>query len=248
MEQFRTARVRFLVELGDLLKDTSPDEPEERTLADLAAIEREIQRFGGATYHVLGNHDLDNLSKAQVLARITNSGIAPGRSYYAFSCGGVRFLVTDANYLRDGRSYDHGNYDWREYNVPPAEMDWLRLELQAATEPVIILAHQPFDGAGDAHFDNRAEVRGVLENSGKVLAVFQGHHHPGGYIIHQRHPLLHAQGGRRGLGPGEQRLRRGRRASRPEPHRHRLPPRRQHGAAPRERCPGAGRCVSPFTR
>lgn len=181
VEQFRTARVRFLVELGDLLMDTAPDEPEERTLANLAAIEREIERFDGATYHVLGNHDLDNLSKAQVLARLTNTGIAAGRSYYAFSCGGVRFIVTDANFLRDGRSYDHGNYDWREYNLPPAELDWLHLELQAATEPVIILGHQPFDGAGDAHFDNRVEVRGIFENSGKVLAVFQGHHHPGGY-------------------------------------------------------------------
>ena len=181
VEQFRTARVRFLAELGDLLKDTESDEPEERTLANLAAIEREIQRFDGATYHVLGNHDMDNLSKAQVLARITNTGIAAGRSYYAFSCGGVRFAVTDANYLRDGRSYDHGNYDWREYNLPPVELDWLHLELQAATEPVIILGHQPFDGDGDAHFDNRAEVRGLFEGSGKVLAVFQGHHHPGGY-------------------------------------------------------------------
>jgi len=181
VEQFHTARVRFLAELGDLLKDTAPDEPEERTLADLAAIEREIQRFGGATYHVLGNHDMDNLSKAQVLARITNTGIAAGRSYYAFSCGGVRFAVTDANYLRDGRSYDHGNYDWREYNLPPEELDWLRFELKAATEPVIIFAHQRFDGDGDAQFDNRAEVRGILEGSGKVLAVFQGHHHPGAY-------------------------------------------------------------------
>ena len=181
VEQFHTARVRFLAELGDLLKDTAPDEPEERTLADLAAIEREIQRFGGATYHVLGNHDMDNLSKAQVLARITNTGIAAGRSYYAFSCGGVRFAVTDANYLRDGRSYDHGNYDWREYNLPPEELDWLRFELKAATEPVIIFAHQRFNGDGDAQFDNRAEVRGILEGSGKVLAVFQGHHHPGAY-------------------------------------------------------------------
>lgn len=183
VEQFRTARVRFLVELGDLLKDTPPEEhePEARTLANLAAIEHEIQRFGGATYHVLGNHDLDNLSKAQVLAHITNTGIEPGISYYAFSCGGIRFLVTDADFLRDGRSYDHGNYDWHEYNVPPVEMDWLRVEVGNAIEPVIVLAHQPFDGDGDARSDNRTEVRAILERSGKVLAVFQGHHHPGGY-------------------------------------------------------------------
>jgi hypothetical protein len=181
VEQFRTVRARFLAVLGNFLKDPAPGEPEERTLANLLAIEREIQRFGGATYHVLGAHDMDNLSKAQVLARITNTGIAAGRSYYAFSCGGVRFIVTDADYLRDGRGYDHGNYDWREYNLPPVELDWLHFELQNAAEPVIILGHQRFDGDGNARFDNCAEVRGIFEGSGKVLAVFQGHHHPGAY-------------------------------------------------------------------
>jgi alkaline phosphatase len=37
------------------------------------------------------------------------------------------------------------------------------------------------DGTGDLYVKNAAEVRKVLEESGKVLAVFQGHHHPGQY-------------------------------------------------------------------
>jgi hypothetical protein len=158
-----------------------PDEPEARTLANLEAIEREIQRFGGAIYHVLGNHDLDNLSKAQVLARLANTGLAADRSYYAFSCGGVRFLVTDDEFLGDGRSYDHGNYDWRDVHLPPPELEWLRVELAATVEPVILFGHQRLDGDGDVQVVNRAEVRQILEDSGKVLAVFQGHDHKGAY-------------------------------------------------------------------
>jgi predicted phosphodiesterase len=181
VERFRSEHVRFLAELGDLLRDTMPDEPEARTLADLEAIEREIQRFDGAIYHVLGNHDLDDLSKAQVLARLANTGMAADRSYYAFSCGGVRFLVTDDEFLRDGRSYDHGNYDWRDVHLPPLELEWLRVELAATAEPVILFGHQRLDGDGDVQVVNRAEVRQLLEDSSKVLAVFQGHDHKGAY-------------------------------------------------------------------
>ena len=181
VDRFESEHVRFLVELGDLLQDTSPDQPEARTLADLAAIEREIRRFDGATYHVLGNHDLDALAKAQVLAALTNTDIPAGRSYYAFNTGGVRFFVTDDEFLHDGRSYDHGNYDWRDANVPAAELDWLRVELAAADRPVILFGHQRLDGDGDVQVANRAEVREVLEASGRVVAVFQGHDHKGAY-------------------------------------------------------------------
>jgi hypothetical protein len=183
VEQLRSGRARFLGVLGDLVRDTEPGVAEETVLADLDAVEREIQRFGGATYHVLGNHDLDNLSKAQVLAHVTNTGIPADRSYYAFTTGALRFLVIDANHLRDGRSYDHGNYDWRVYNLPPPELAWLRAELEAATDPVIVFAHQRLDGEGDPANDNRAAVRAVLEGSGKVLAVFQGHEHKGAHSL-----------------------------------------------------------------
>jgi len=37
------------------------------------------------------------------------------------------------------------------------------------------------DGTGDHYVNNAADVRRILETSGKVLAVFQGHHHSGAY-------------------------------------------------------------------
>ncbi|HUL53612.1 MAG TPA: metallophosphoesterase [Opitutaceae bacterium] len=180
--RLQAERVAFLAELGDF-KDMAPGEPEERTLSHLVTIEREFQRFGGPAYHVLGNHDMDNLSKAQVLAHIANTGIPASRSYYAFGHGGVRFVTVDTNFMHDGRDYDHGNFDWRDIHLPPAELEWLRAELSAATEPVIIFGHQRFDGDGHVQVVNRAQVREVFESSGKVLAVFQGHDHKGAYSL-----------------------------------------------------------------
>jgi len=178
--RIRAERASFLGILGDI-KDMAPKEPEARSLSHLAAIEAEIQRFGGPTYHVLGNHDMDNNSKPQMLAGITNTGIARELSYYAVSHEGLRVIVLDACYLEDGRDYDHGNFDYRDTWVPAAQLSWLDRELTAATEPVIVLAHQRLDGESHVHVKNSAEVRSVFERSQKVLAVFMGHDHPGAY-------------------------------------------------------------------
>lgn len=180
--RIRAERASFLGILGDI-KDMAPKEPEARSLSHLAAIEAEIQRFGGPTYHVLGNHDMDNNSKPQMLAGITNTGIARERSYYAVSHQGLRVIVLDACYLEDGRDYDHGNFDYRDTWVPAAQLSWLDRELGASTEPVIVLAHQRLDGESHVHVKNSAEVRAVLERSKKVLAVFMGHDHPGAYNL-----------------------------------------------------------------
>jgi hypothetical protein len=172
----------FLVVLGDM-KDMVAGEADTKTLAYLVAIETEIQQFRGATFHVLGNHDMDNLSKPQVLANISNTGINPGRAYYTFSRGGIRFITLDACCLKDGRDYDHNNFDWREAYVPGPQLEFLSAELKSSSEPVIVFSHQRLDGSTDECVRNSAEVRNILESSGKVLAAFHGHDHKGGHRV-----------------------------------------------------------------
>ncbi|MHC4520998.1 MAG: alkaline phosphatase, partial [Planctomycetota bacterium] len=53
--------------------------------------------------------------------------------------------------------------------------------LATTSAPVVVFTHQLLDGSGDVHINNAAAVREVLESSGRVLAVFQGHHHAGSY-------------------------------------------------------------------
>ena len=173
-------QVDFIAELGDFKDQDSPP-VEEKTLSYLRAIEGVFRKFDGPTYHVLGNHDQDSLSKAQFLANVENTGIDPGRNYYSFDFNSVHFAVLDANYKSDGTDYDHGNFDWTDANIPPAELQWLKQDLAASRGAVIVMIHQLLDGTGSHYIKNAAEVRQVLEQSGRVLAVFQGHQHNGGY-------------------------------------------------------------------
>jgi len=172
--------ISFLVELGDFKDQNSPP-VEHRTLSYLQAIESVFQKFDGQTYHVLGNHDTDSLSKKQFLSNIENTGIDSNKSSYSFDFNDFHFVVLDANYKSDGDDYDHGNFDWTDANIPPAELKWLKQDLAATHKPVIVMIHQLLDGTGSVYVKNANNVRQVLEQSGKVLAVFQGHHHDGHY-------------------------------------------------------------------
>ena len=175
-------RPDFLIELGDF-KDQDNPPVEERTLDHLKTIEGVFSRFDGPRYHVLGNHDMDSISKIQFLNNVENTGIRPDRSYYSFNCGGLHFVVLDANYRADGADYDHGNFQWTDANIPPAELDWLKRDLARVPGPAIVFIHQLLDGAGPVYVKNAESVRRILEQSGKVPAVFQGHHHEGSYRL-----------------------------------------------------------------
>jgi hypothetical protein len=175
-----TERVDFLIELGDF-KDQDRPPVEKNTLSYLQAVEKVFRNFNGPTYHVLGNHDMDSISKRQFLKQINNTNIDPGRSYYSFDSNGLHFVVLDANFRADGADYDHGNFDWTDANIPTKELLWLRNDLTSTPGPVIVFIHQLLDGKGSVYVKNAEQVRQILEASGKVLAVFQGHHHSGSY-------------------------------------------------------------------
>ena len=173
-------RVDFLIELGDF-KDQDRPPVESKTLSHLQGAEAVFQGFSGPRYHVLGNHDMDSISKRQFLSHVENTGIDPGRSYYSFDVRGLHCIVLDANYTSDGSDYDHGNFDWTDANIPTQELDWIRRDLAASRCPVVVFIHQLLDGTGSVYVKNASAVREILERSGKVLAVFQGHHHAGAY-------------------------------------------------------------------
>jgi len=180
VELMNAERVDFLVELGDF-KDENATAVEEKTISYLRAIEKVFQKFAGPTYHVLGNHDMDSISKKQFLSNVENSGIDSTKSYYSFDSKGFHFVVLDANFRKDGVDYDHGNFSWSDANIPKYELNWLAEDLAGARGPVIVFVHQVFDGKDAHQIKNADKAREVLEASGKVAAVFQGHKHKGGY-------------------------------------------------------------------
>ena len=178
VERMKGENVDFLIELGDF-KDQDRPPVEERTLDYLRDIEAVFARFDGRRYHVLGNHDVDSISKEQFCRNVKNSGIPSDRTFYSFDRRGVHFVVLDANFASDGTPYDSGDFDWTDANVSPAELEWLRADLAKSKRPTIVFTHQLLDGEGAVYVENAADVRAVLEQSGRVLGVFQGHHHAG---------------------------------------------------------------------
>lgn len=182
IDRLNQEKVDFVIELGDF-KDQDVIPNEAQTLKYLETIEHIFQQFDGPTYHVLGNHDMDSISKQQFLNRVVNTGIPASESYYSFNQNGFHFVVLDGNFTKEGRAYDHGNFSWDDAYIPDSQIDWLKKDLEGSPGPVIVFIHQLLDDSiNKKHsISNARQVRQVLEQSGRVLCVFQGHVHEESY-------------------------------------------------------------------
>ena len=185
IDTFNKSGLDFIIELGDL-KDMGPDKDPVEALRFLDEIEGVFQSFDGPAYHVLGNHDEDCISKAEFLAHTTNPGDCNGKTHYSFKAKGVRCIVLDANFNADMSDYDRGNFDWTSAWLPKEQLEWLDKELASHSKaPTLIFVHQMLDRFSDIDKNlcvgNGDEAVSIIEKHPQVLAVFQGHHHPGHY-------------------------------------------------------------------
>ncbi len=172
-QQFEQQRPQLVIELGDLIDAADTVETE---LSYLKRIQRSMAALPGQKHYVLGNHCVETLTKQEFLGEVGQE-----RSYYSFDAGGVHFVVLDACFRSDFVPYGRKNSRWDDANLPAAELDWLRSDLEAAAGPVIVLIHQRLDVQNHYGVKNAADARKLLEQSGKVLAVFQGHSHKNDY-------------------------------------------------------------------
>jgi len=168
-KQFTDEKVNFVVELGDIIDAAESVEVE---LGYLSAVNREYSAISDDRHYVLGNHCVDTLTKAEFLAAVGQQ-----KSYYSFDRNGYHFIVLDACFRADGEPYGRHNFVWSDTSIPQVELDWLIADLKANDKPVIVFVHQRLDISGDLGVKNNADVRAILESSGKVLAVLQGHSH-----------------------------------------------------------------------
>ena len=89
--------------------------------------------------------------------------------------------MLDSCFRSDGQPYGRKNSEWTDANIPAHEVEWLRADLAGTSRPTIVFAHQRLDVGSPYGVKNAPEVRGLLESSGKVRAVFQGHSHKNDY-------------------------------------------------------------------
>ena len=184
VDQMNREKLDFAIELGDF-KDMDATPNEANTLKYLSDIESVFQQFNGPTYHVLGNHDMDSISKAQFLERVENTGISKSKSYYSFNLTGFHLVVLDGNFTGEGKPYNHGNFHWEDALIPSEETAWLKGDLAQNKLPVIVFIHQMLDDSKNVKHAvrNASEVRQILEQDGNVRCVFQGHVHEERYSL-----------------------------------------------------------------
>jgi len=168
-------RVDAAIQLGDLV-DASPTV--ELETEDLRRALTSLRRLQVPWHFALGNHCVTTLTKPQFLAEWN----AP-TGHFAFTVNKQRCLVLDTTFSSDGRPYGGRDFDWKDAYLPPDQLAWLRTELATAAEPVLIFVHHRLDTADHYSVSNAAAVRAVMEQSGKVAAVFQGHQHVNAHQI-----------------------------------------------------------------
>ncbi len=167
--QFKKDQISVLVELGDLIDAADSVETEQ---SYLKTINQKFSKICPNRHYVLGNHCVDTLKKEEFL-----QGVGQKESYYSFDQEGFHFVVLDACFRSDGVAYERKNFQWTDANIPPSELEWLKEDLKSNEKPVIVFAHQRLDVSNNHGVKNNKEVRGLLESSGNVTAVFQGHSH-----------------------------------------------------------------------
>ncbi|MCA9428173.1 MAG: metallophosphoesterase [Candidatus Omnitrophica bacterium] len=169
IRKFNDEKLDLTIELGDFVDAAEEVETE---IGYLETIDKIYSKFSGDRHYVLGNHCVWTLTKEQFR---DHSGARA--THYSFDRNGVHIVILDACYRADGVPYGNRNYEWTDTEIPALEREWLEEDLSKTDLPTITFTHQRIDVSNNFGIKSGPEVRKILEDSGKVLAVFQGHNH-----------------------------------------------------------------------
>jgi alkaline phosphatase len=178
---FNRVSPAFLLILGDYVDGYATTVADSiKTMADLDTMNVRTGKFQGDIYQVLGNHEQTSLNKANVHSKSVSK---IKQNYYSFDVGPIHFVVLDGNFKANGEDYTRNNaWVWTDTWIHEAQRNWLIADLQAAGQkPTIVSIHQNLHNADDYSVENSPAIRTILETTGNVTHVFQGHRHEGSY-------------------------------------------------------------------
>jgi 3',5'-cyclic AMP phosphodiesterase CpdA len=165
-----TIRPDALVNLGDDIEDESHD----LDLARYRECQAILRRSNAPLINVAGNHDIVHIKTAE----LNDVWGRSGKLYYSLDIAGWHVVVL--------HTVERAGVDIR---IDAEQLRWLRDDLANAQGPVVVLMHH---GASDQDLEdsrwfakaahvalvkNRDEFRSIVQGSGKVRAVFNGHLH-----------------------------------------------------------------------
>jgi 3',5'-cyclic AMP phosphodiesterase CpdA len=187
VEAFNDWPADLVIQLGDFVNGNYvmgvPLGDPARIVNILDEAEAIYAKVAAPRYYLLGNHDVYDLSKEEFIAHTQASS-----TFGSFDAGAYHFVILDAQYDKHGE--DLGHEFWVvQGNIPQPQIDWLESDLASTDKPTIVCVHQRLDvdedllsGGGPEIIHNK-EVQKVLEDSGVVIAVFQGHDHENAHNI-----------------------------------------------------------------
>jgi 3',5'-cyclic AMP phosphodiesterase CpdA len=160
----------LIVNLGDDIEDES----READLARYGECQAILRGARAPLVNVAGNHDLIHLNRDD----LNHVWQRSGPLYYAFDQASWHFVVLHTIERKDV-----------DVRVPEPQLEWLRADLLVPGPQTIVLMHhsaseQSLDDSrwwpGRSHLalvKERAELRRIFEESGRVRAVYNGHLH-----------------------------------------------------------------------
>lgn len=167
----------FVVNLGDSIEDVN-DRDQDFGLFDKSR--KLLADLNVPVYTLIGNHDVRTLSSSD-LAKL----FGYEEMYYSFDHGGFHFVALSF-VMTGNHTVDLGDIF---AEVPADQLKWLKQDLAMTDKPTVVFMHYGLaddDMQGNFWFEtapekgllsNRAQVRKILEDSGKVKAVFTAHQH-----------------------------------------------------------------------
>lgn len=165
-----TVQPDLLVNLGDDIEDES----READLARYLECQAILRQANAELVNVAGNHDTIYLTRDDIAAAWKHEG----QLHYSIDRHGFHIVVL--------HTFERKDVDVR---VPHAQLEWLAADLQKTDLPVVVLMHHSASeqDLGDSFWfhgvphlalvKERAELRSILEASGKIRVVVNGHVH-----------------------------------------------------------------------
>jgi len=163
------AKPNFVMVLGDLIQEI--DEKNDRE--NMQYIINLLSGLNCPVYYAAGNHDIKKISEEDLAHFFKQKKL-----YYSFNHGEFHFIVLFSKKISD-----------TEITIDENQVDWLKQDLSNTSCKCVIFVHHSLadqDLTGNPWFEgraykcliaNRKEVREILAESKKVIAVFNSHLH-----------------------------------------------------------------------
>jgi 3',5'-cyclic-AMP phosphodiesterase len=159
----------FVIVLGDLIQDDNAESDKN----NLTYIVNLLTKLECPVYYAAGNHDLKNISEDELMKLFRQNSL-----FYSFDSDNYHCVVLFSKRIKKGNTI-----------IEDEQKKWLEGDLKDSKKQCIVFVHHGLadqDLTGNPWFEgrpedsliaNRKEIREILEQSNKVLAVFNSHLH-----------------------------------------------------------------------